>query len=244
MKQIYLNSGTYTYKPLKGKLDLEKYMLSVLAKDTCCTKSILADTATITTLTATTLTATTLTAANLTTSSFTTSGISSLANGTVALPSLAFTSDPDTGLYRIGANQLGISASGALVASFTTAGFQTTTLKELVTSGGIQVVGALLQDKGFVTQITSKTTSVVLMKPVGQITTVALTDAADTSFVFTLTNSTILTTSNIQLTAVNSGNGIVNLSLVSITGGSAVIRVSNTGVAAFSSAIIIHYLIS
>ena len=43
MKQTYLNSGTYTYKPLKGKLDLEAYIISVLAKDTCCTKTILAD---------------------------------------------------------------------------------------------------------------------------------------------------------------------------------------------------------
>jgi hypothetical protein len=43
MKQTYLNSGTYTYKPLKGKLDLEAYIISVLAKDTCCNKNILAD---------------------------------------------------------------------------------------------------------------------------------------------------------------------------------------------------------
>lgn len=43
MKQTYLNSGTYTYKPLKGKLDLEAYILSVLAKDTCCTKTLLVD---------------------------------------------------------------------------------------------------------------------------------------------------------------------------------------------------------
>lgn len=43
MKQLYLNSGTYTYKPLKGKLDVEAYILAVLAKDTCCTKNIFAD---------------------------------------------------------------------------------------------------------------------------------------------------------------------------------------------------------
>lgn len=43
MKQIFLNSGTYTYKDLKGKLDLEKYILSVLAKDTCCVKSLVVD---------------------------------------------------------------------------------------------------------------------------------------------------------------------------------------------------------
>lgn len=46
MKQTFLNSGTYTYKPLKGKLDLEAYILSVLAKDTCCTKTLAIDTIT------------------------------------------------------------------------------------------------------------------------------------------------------------------------------------------------------
>lgn len=60
MKQTFLNSGTYTYKPLKGKLDLEKYILSVLEKDTCCTKTLFADSATITTLTSTTSTVTSL----------------------------------------------------------------------------------------------------------------------------------------------------------------------------------------
>ena len=43
MKNIYLNSGTYTYKNLTGKLDLEKYILSVLAKDTCCVKNLTVD---------------------------------------------------------------------------------------------------------------------------------------------------------------------------------------------------------
>lgn len=51
MKNLYLNSGTYTYKPLKGKLDVEAYILSVLAKDTCCTKAIFADSMTVATIT-------------------------------------------------------------------------------------------------------------------------------------------------------------------------------------------------
>lgn len=51
MKNLYLNSGTYTYKPLKGKLDVEAYILSVLAKDTCCTKTIFADSMTVATIT-------------------------------------------------------------------------------------------------------------------------------------------------------------------------------------------------
>lgn len=121
MKQIFLNSGTYTYKPLTGKLDMEKYILSVLEKDTCCTKTLFADSATITTLTTTT---------------FSTSGVFSLANGTVLLPSLSFTSDPDTGLYRIGANNAGFSAAGAKVLD--------------ISATGLGVVGTVLNGNGAV----------------------------------------------------------------------------------------------
>lgn len=41
-----------------------------------------------------------------------------LANGTVGDPVITFTADPDTGIYRIGANQFGLVAGGVLVASF------------------------------------------------------------------------------------------------------------------------------
>jgi hypothetical protein len=41
------------------------------------------------------------------------SGSGSIPDGTAALPGLAFTSDPDTGLYRPGANQLGFATGGA-----------------------------------------------------------------------------------------------------------------------------------
>lgn len=43
-----------------------------------------------------------------------------LANGTVALPALSFDSDPDTGLYRIGANNPAMSVSGVLTQSWST----------------------------------------------------------------------------------------------------------------------------
>lgn len=38
-----------------------------------------------------------------------------LANGSAAAPSLAFTSDTDTGMYRVGANNIGISAGGSKI---------------------------------------------------------------------------------------------------------------------------------
>ena len=97
---------------------------------------------------------------------------------------------------------------------------------------------------GTVTQITSKTTGVTLNTNKGVITTVALTDAADTSFVFTLTNSNITATSHIILTALNSGNGSAHVEQVSQTAGSAVIKVTNIGTAAFNSLIKINYTIT
>ena len=41
------------------------------------------------------------------------SGVFSNADGTVALPSYTFTCDPDSGMFRIGANSVGIAAAGA-----------------------------------------------------------------------------------------------------------------------------------
>lgn len=114
------------------------------------------------------------------------------------------------------------------------------------TTGVISANGTAVgsSSKGAVTQSGTKTTAVVLDKTSGVITTVALTDAADTSFQFTFTNANIVAGSVITLSPLNSGNGIVNLSVVSIATGSAVLRVANTGTAAFNSAIKIHFTIS
>lgn len=38
MKKLYLKSGNVTETQVKGSIDLEKYILSVLAKETCCDK--------------------------------------------------------------------------------------------------------------------------------------------------------------------------------------------------------------
>ena len=57
-------------------------------------------------------------------------------DGTVLLPGIAFASDPDTGIYRIGANNIGISANGAKVVDISTT--------------GVQVVGTTLSGNGTV----------------------------------------------------------------------------------------------
>lgn len=134
-----------------------------------------------------------------------------------------------------------VDSAGDAYADFDTF---TQALAALVTAPSNASTSDLIADKGTVTQITSKTTAVESNTSNSVITTVALTDAEDTSFEFTFTNSKILTTSNIQLTCVNSGTGVALASITSISAGSAVIRVINAGVAAFNSLLKIHVLVS
>jgi hypothetical protein len=53
--------------------------------------------------------------------------------GTAALPALSFIADPDTGFYRVGANQLGFSVGGTLRATFNTT--------DLTMGSGIEILG-------------------------------------------------------------------------------------------------------
>lgn len=55
-------------------------------------------------------------------------------NGSAAAPGFSFASDPDTGIYRIGANELGIATGG--------------TLRATVNSTGLTVVGSLVTGSG------------------------------------------------------------------------------------------------
>lgn len=52
-------------------------------------------------------------------STLTTTGVVMFPNGTAAAPSITFTSDPDTGLFSAGANNLGISAKETVISYFT-----------------------------------------------------------------------------------------------------------------------------
>ncbi len=78
-------------------------------------------------------------------------------NGTVALPSMTFASDPNTGIYRVGADNIGISAGGTLaldasttavtsalpvIVSDSTASTSTVT-GSVKTAGGVGIAGAL-----------------------------------------------------------------------------------------------------
>lgn len=95
----------------------------------------------------------------------------------------------------------------------------------------------LISDKAQVTQGTSKTTAVVSNTLSTTITTVALTDSADSSYNFTFTNSKITATSIVLAsTNMNGGTGEAKIS-VTPSAGSATVKVTNVGTAAFNSAI-------
>jgi microcystin-dependent protein len=63
-----------------------------------------------------------------------------LASGTAALPSMTFSADTDTGIYRVGADQLGIAVAGTLVntvASTGISGFGATPIGGLMPYAGL-----------------------------------------------------------------------------------------------------------
>lgn len=134
-----------------------------------------------------------------------------------------------------------VDSSDAAYADFETFSLA---LANLVAGPSNASVNDLISDKGAVTQGTSKTTAVVSNTLNTVITTVALTDAADTAFSFTFTNSKITTASNIQVTCLNSGNGLAVVNVTSVAGGSAVLKVTNAGTAAFNSAIKLNVLVA
>lgn len=80
----------------------------------------------------------------------------SFANGTAAAPSITFTSDTDTGFYRVGANTIGVASNGALDFQFAANVFTalsgssiaTNTISETTAASGVTVDGALIKDGG------------------------------------------------------------------------------------------------
>lgn len=97
-------------------------------------------------------------------------------NGTAAAPSLSFTSDPDTGMYRVGANNLGVAAAGGLVSDWNAAGMDMNALPitnignagtDFDTSGGLTIAGAF-------------TPTGVLAAPDGAVGAPSVTFASDT----------------------------------------------------------------
>lgn len=86
-------------------------------------------------------------------------------------------------------------------------------------------------------QITSKTTAVRLNAFNGRVTTVGLTDAADTGFDFVINNTKVRAISNVQLTVLYGGTtGTPIARIVSQTDGAFTVRISNVGTAVLNAA--------
>lgn len=103
--------------------------------------------------------------------------------------------------------------------------------------------GPKLNYLGTVTQASSITTGVTLNADAGVITTVASTLAIDSSASFTVTNSFAKTTSAILLSIEYSGNGQPTAVITSRSDGSFALKIKNSGNAALTAAMKIHFLI-
>lgn len=77
------------------------------------------------------------------------SGVTSLADGAVGTPGLNFTSDPDSGMYRIGANNLGVAVNGAKVLDVATTGLGVT--GAVAATGGVSGTSGAFSSHIFLT---------------------------------------------------------------------------------------------
>lgn len=109
------------------------------------------------------------------------------------------------------------------------------TINEYTAANGVAIDGLLIKDSklsptiGTITQDTSIVTGVILNTPFGIITTVSSTLAASSYTGFTLTNSTILSTSIILVSIVGyQGDGIPSITVHTAFDGSVALRLNNS----------------
>jgi len=118
------------------------------------------------------------------------------------------------------------------------------TITEATSGAGVEIASKLILTKANVTQGTSKTTAVPITTFTGIITTVALSDAANASFSFDVTNAAIAAT-NVVLVSVdqNGSTGFAVVAAASATG-KFTVKVKNVDAsAALNAAIKIHYTV-
>lgn len=120
------------------------------------------------------------------------------------------------------------------------------TVTSMLASGPTTGVGYATGAGGAVTQITSATTAVVSNTVSGQITTVALTNAAGVDHSFTLTNSAIAATDVVVVSTGTYGgtaDGIPVVTVESTAAGSCVINLRNTGAVALDALAVINFAV-
>lgn len=143
-------------------------------------------------------------------------------NGTVALPSFTFSSDLDTGIYRIGANNIGIGVNGAKVLDIGTTGLGVTGIVNATTASATALaVGrlgattpAFLVDASTATSITG-----VKIKSAASGNGVAISAVGETNVATTIDAAG---SGTITLNATGTGNIIMGRAVTGVS-------TSNTG---------------
>lgn len=91
--------------------------------------------------------------------------------GTAAAPSVTFNGDTDTGLYRVGANEIGVAVNGASVGSFSSAGWTgSVTTSAVVPSGALVMWSTGTAPTGYLLcngSAVSRTTYATLFSAIG-----------------------------------------------------------------------------
>lgn len=178
------------------------------------------------------------------------------ADGSVGALPIRFGADENNGFYGVSDTELGVAVEGVKVASFNTTGLLADVVTEMTSGAGTTINSILLKggkvvpDNGTVTQITSITTGVTINKPAGVITTVSSTLAALAVASFTVSNTTV-TTSSIVIASIcgYSGtfltNGFPILSISNVTTNAFTVNIFNggNGVAALSGVINISFVV-
>jgi microcystin-dependent protein len=100
------------------------------------------------------------------------------ASGTVALPGVCFSSDTDCGLYRIGADNVGLSLAGAKVLDVATTGLAVT---GTLSSTGAMTSGGALAVTGAITATTTITATGAISGSHGSVPIGAVSDYAGSS---------------------------------------------------------------
>jgi len=154
---------------------------------------------------------------------------------------------------RIGLAQTGVNSAGFVIpASVGALAFEVgaTERMRIDSSGNVLVTSAAglgygTGSGGTVTQATSKSTSVTLNKPTGQITMNNAALATNTTVYFNFNNSLISTTDSLIVTKNNTGssNQSYQIFVDLVASGSAIIAVKNTTAGSLSEALLINFAI-
>ena len=101
----------------------------------------------------------------------------------------------------------------------------------------------LISDKGTVTQQTNVSTAVTSNTLSTKITSVSLTLTADSSGSFTFNNNKIATTSNIYVSTMYGGAGVIQAFVTAQASGSCTIKLVNVGTSTANAATVINVLV-